>query len=78
MLKSVLLAIALSLLLPASAQAAVTSTGSNGASISIAQSKFTKEMKIKVSGRNFDETVGIYLAYCVVPKKGSMPSPCGG
>ena len=78
MFKPVLLAIALSLLLPASAQAAVTSTGPNGASISIAQSKFTKEMKIKVSGRNFDETVGIYLAYCVVPKKGAMPSPCGG
>ena len=78
MLKSVALAIALSLLLPASAQAAVTLTGTNGASITIAQSKFTKEMKIKVSGRNFDETVGIYLAYCVVPKKGAMPSPCGG
>ena len=78
MFKPVLLAIALSLLLPASAQAAVTLTGPNGASISIAQSKFTKEMKIKVSGRNFDETVGIYLAYCVVPKKGAMPSPCGG
>lgn len=78
MFKSVLVAIALSLLLPAPAQAAVTSTGLNGASISIAQSKFTKETKIKVSGKNFDETVGIYLAYCVVPKKGALPSPCGG
>jgi len=74
----ILLATLLTLLAPASAQAAVTSTGSNGASISIAQSKFTKETKVKVSGRNFDETVGIYLAYCVVPKKGAAPSPCGG
>jgi hypothetical protein len=78
MFKSVALALALSLLLPGSAHAAVTSTGSNGASISVSQSKFIKEMKIKVSGRNFDETVGIYLAYCVIPKKGAMPSPCGG
>jgi hypothetical protein len=74
----ILLATLLALLAPASAQAAVTSTGSNGASISIAQSKFTKDTKVKVSGRNFDETVGIYLAYCVVPKKGAAPSPCGG
>jgi hypothetical protein len=74
----ILLATLLALLAPASAQAAVTSTGSNGASISIAQSKFTKDTKVKVSGRNFDETIGIYLAYCVVPKKGAAPSPCGG
>ncbi len=74
----ILLATLLALLAPASAQAAVTTTGSNGASITIAQSKFAKEVRIKVSGRNFDETVGIYLAYCVVPKKGAAPSPCGG
>jgi hypothetical protein len=69
---------ALALILPTSAHAAVTSTGANGATISIPQSKFTKEMKIKVVGKGFDETVGIYLAYCVVPKKGAIPSPCGG
>jgi hypothetical protein len=33
---------------------------------------------IKVSGNRFDETVGIYLAFCVVPKKGQLPTPCGG
>lgn len=72
------MALLLALLMPATAHAAVTSTGANGASISIVKSKFTKDIKVKVSGRNFDETVGIYLAYCVVPKKGAMPSPCGG
>lgn len=74
----VLIALLLAMVAPTAAHAAVTATGSNGASISIAQSKFSKDTKIKVSGRNFDETVGIYLAYCVVPKKGAMPSPCGG
>jgi hypothetical protein len=33
---------------------------------------------ITVSGNHFDETVGIYLAFCVVPKKGELPTPCGG
>lgn len=74
----VFMALLLAITAPAAANAAVTSTGSNGASISIAESKFLKERKIKVTGRNFDETVGIYLAYCVIPKKGAMPSPCGG
>ena len=55
----------------------VTAKGANGSTITISQSKFTKEMKIKVVGRGFDETVGIYLAYCVIPKKGELPSPCG-
>ena len=74
----VLLAIAVGLVAPASAQAAVTSTGSNGASISIAQSSFTKNTKVVVTGKGFDETVGIYLAYCVIPKNGGAPTPCGG
>jgi hypothetical protein len=74
----VFIASLLALLAPTTAHAAVTSTGSNGASISISQSKFTQAVKIKVTGKGFDETVGIYLAYCVVPKKGAAPSPCGG
>lgn len=66
------------LLAPQSAHAAVTATGKDGASISVPQVKFSKETRVKVSGRGFDETIGIYLAYCVIPKKGAIPSPCGG
>jgi hypothetical protein len=33
---------------------------------------------ITVTGNRFDETVGIYLAFCVIPKKGAPPTPCGG
>ncbi len=33
---------------------------------------------VTVSGRNFDERVGIYVALCVIPKKGQQPGPCGG
>lgn len=72
------IALSLSLVASSPAHASTSATGANGAKISISQSKFAKEARVKVTGRNFDETVGIYLAYCVVPKKGMAPSPCGG
>lgn len=34
--------------------------------------------RVVVTGNRFDETVGIYLGLCVLPKKGQIPSPCGG
>ena len=74
----ILLSLVLGLIAPASAHAAVTSTGSNGATISIPQSTFSKSAKVTITGKGFDETVGIYLAYCVIPKKGQAPTPCGG
>ena len=33
---------------------------------------------VAVTGNHFDETVGIYLGFCVIPKKGAAPTPCGG
>ncbi len=33
---------------------------------------------ITVTGKGYDPTVGIYVALCVTPKKGQVPSPCGG
>jgi hypothetical protein len=38
----------------------------------------TGRARITVTGRGFDETVGIYLAYCVLPKPGQAPTPCDG
>lgn len=78
MIGKVIIALVLSIALPTSAQAAFSATSANGASISISKSKFTKNSVVTVTGKDFDETVGIYLAYCVMPKKGSLPSPCGG
>jgi hypothetical protein len=74
----ILLSLVLGLIAPAFAEAAVTSTGANGATISIPQSTFSKSTKVTVTGKSFDETVGIYLAYCVMPKAGAAPTPCGG
>jgi len=67
---------AASLTTPASA--ATTASLSNGSSISISSKSFTKTTLVTVTGKGFDETVGIYLAFCVVPKKGRVPTPCGG
>jgi hypothetical protein len=33
---------------------------------------------LRVSGKGYDPTVGIYVALCVTPKRGTMPSNCGG
>ncbi len=36
------------------------------------------QAQIVITGKGFDETVGIYLAYCVLPEAGAAPTPCGG
>ena len=36
------------------------------------------QAQITITGKGFDETVGIYLAYCLMPKAGMAPTPCGG
>ncbi len=64
---------------PASAKNSVT--GSFGQSISVTKSTLDVSKKVQtvtVSGKGFDETIGIYLAYCVFPKPGAAPTPCGG
>lgn len=33
---------------------------------------------VRVVGKGFNPTVGIYVALCVTPVKGQVPSPCGG
>lgn len=72
------LCLALTLASTQTAVAQVTAQGSSGQSISIKSSIFSKKSSVTVTGKNFDETVGIYLAYCVVPKAGNAPTPCGG
>lgn len=64
---------------PASAKNFVT--GTFGQSISITKSTLTlsrSAQMLTVIGKGFDETIGIYLAYCVLPKSGLAPTPCGG
>lgn len=58
--------------------AATTSKGIHGESITIASRSVKAGSEIAVTGAHFDESVGIYLAYCVLPAKGRTPTPCGG
>ena len=79
MRKGFLFIISAALLLPlAPAQAAVTVKGDYGQTLSIKSNRVAPGSIIRVSGRGFDETVGIYLAICVIPAKGKAPTPCGG
>ena len=57
---------------------AATVKGSQGQTLSVSTTTAKSGAMIKVTGNRFDETAGIYLAFCVVPKKGQPPTPCGG
>lgn len=56
----------------------VTATGIHKESISVSTNFITPGTEVVVTGSHFDETVGIYLAYCVLPQLGKLPTPCGG
>lgn len=60
------------------ALAAVSSKGSYGQVLSVDKAGVRAGSMIIVTGKGFDETVGIYLAFCVMPAKGKTPTPCGG
>ena len=57
---------------------AIEIKGTQGRVLTVSATTAKSGSMITVSGNNFDETVGIYLAFCVVPKKGQTPTPCGG
>ena len=77
--KAIAIAASALVLLGTSPALAVTkATGQHGEYITASSTKISSGAKITVTGKNFDETVGIYLGFCVVPKKGQLPSPCGG
>lgn len=64
--------LALLLLLPAPADAAP--------SLSVSQRDGLNPdgQAVTVSGSGFDTAKGIYVAYCVTPPRGQLPTPCGG
>jgi hypothetical protein len=53
-------------------------TGVQGQVLTVSATTAKSGSMLTVTGNRFDETVGIYLAFCVVPKKGMAPTPCGG
>ena len=73
-----LLSVLMVLSMQSPALAAINSKGSYGQVLSVDKAAVRAGSMITVTGKGFDETVGIYLAFCVMPKKGSAPTPCGG
>jgi len=55
-----------------------TVTGPQGQVLNVSNAQPRSGTFVTVNGNKFDESVGLYLAFCVVPKKGSLPTPCGG
>jgi hypothetical protein len=58
--------------------AATSIKGSQGQVMSVSKTTLKSGSVVTVRGNFFDETVGIYLAFCVMPAKGKAPTPCGG
>jgi hypothetical protein len=58
--------------------AATSIKGSQGQVMSVSKTTVKSGSVVTVRGKFFDETVGIYLAFCVIPAKGKAPTPCGG
>lgn len=72
------------LLLAAPAQAATSSTratgkGKNGQVLVVSRAKNLNPTGqwVTVSGRGYNETVGIYVTYCKVVPTGQLATPCG-
>ena len=77
MRKIVALVVALTIAsMPASSAASVK--GAQGQVLSVSKTSVKNGAMLTVNGKYFDETVGIYLAFCVIPPKGKAPTPCGG
>lgn len=62
--------------MPASSAASIK--GSQGQVLSVSKTTVKSGSILTVNGNYFDETVGIYLAFCVIPPRGKAPTPCGG
>jgi hypothetical protein len=78
-LSATIIAMALALVMLTPAQAAPKIVkGSSGQSLSASLTTVKSGSMVSVTGNHFDETVGIYLGFCVVPKQGTAPTPCGG
>jgi len=79
MRKVILLNLLFAIALPQNSFAASKSiTGELGQTLTTSATMVANNAIITVTGKRFDESVGIYLAICVVPKKGLQPTPCGG
>jgi hypothetical protein len=65
-------------LVPAQASKTKRVVGSKGQVLQVDKTLIRNNGVITISGKKFDSNIGIYLAFCKLPKKGEAPTPCGG
>lgn len=75
-LLATLIAVLCCVSIPAASAASIK--GAQGQVLTVSAITAKSGAMVTVTGNRFDETVGIYLAFCVIPKKGAAPTPCGG
>ena len=53
--------------------------GSHGETLKVSKTTGIKSGdSLTVTGQHYDETIGIYVAFCKVVPQGQLPTPCGG
>lgn len=58
---------------------AFAAKGSHGEILKVSKTTGVKSGELLiVSGQHYDETIGIYVAFCKVVPAGKLPTPCGG
>jgi hypothetical protein len=74
------LATASVLLAPSAGAAGTDGRGPAGQQLSVSATSGldVKGSTVDVRGRGYDVEKGIYVAFCVVPAPGKVPTPCGG
>ena len=63
-----------------SAPAWVTGRGAQGQTIRVSQARAlpARGAVVRIVGKGFDETVGVYVGLCRIVPRGKVPTPCGG
>ena len=62
----------------ANASTARSVVGKQGQVLKVNKSVIKPGGVITITGNRFNKDVGIYVAFCKLPKKGELPTPCGG
>lgn len=80
MRKTLAILISVAFLLTAAPASASPKTvkGKSGQVLRVDKTTIKPNGVVTVTGKNFDPAIGIYVAFCKVPKKGQLPTPCGG
>lgn len=62
----------------AAALAATSVIGVDGQQLTVSTQRIKPAQVVTVTGKNFDTSVGIYVAFCKLPAYAQAPTPCGG